>query len=840
MWLGHSWLGHSCAWDPRFHAEAPFALPAGEQTEGHPEHSVTAMGGSDDRDAIDRHDADGVAAASPPEETVVAGRYELAEALGSGRSSTVFRARDRRTGFPVAVKIVSTSEGRVADAKRVEEEAAHLAKIGSRHVVSAHDHGLDTLGAYLVTDLVEGSWLGPELLGRPFFPHEVLRAARGLLSGLAAAHAAGVVHHDLRPANVIVPGDRLESAVLVDFGVANAIASDSDDDATAWGTLRYGAPERLSGHRGDSRSDVFSAGMLLYELLGLPLEREPADSDLAVPLALVPKPLSTLLERMIANDPGRRFATASDALAVVLDLDTAPIEQGVDPRGPPSVRASARVVATKSPTRLFRLAEDPVVALRECLSALDFVLLDALARREKGGFAAVASHAFGLSLRSALASVDETPLSRALASAVVLPRASRALAALHDESLGSQAAALDAIEPELHAVLATFAAILATPKSVRTALLSVRRAATRLREDALAPRTVLGTLMVAEVALAVVCEDRLARSAIAEARAIMAKEGPAVALHPLDRLARGLLLGATALHEDPELARAELEAAGKLATEAKSALVEARVLSELGRLLVLDSATREQGLGWLVRVETLVAHAEAPTFEHASHHDRGGASLLRGRYDEAAVAYGKARAVLVDEGQTDGEVLSGASLALTKLASGDAGSADFATSLVADFVEPRLAVTEARTAAFALLARAMVALTAGDLARARRDVERARGFAVEVVRGSQDAVGLVEIADALLCARGLPAESGASSSENEGRTRDLAEVVRVHSGGALRFLPILRAIVSRVPNPALRLPLLAAADAALRDVVSPPSGDRITLPPPSLRDPTRV
>jgi len=801
---------------------------------------VTAPGGgSDDRDASERHDADGVAPASPPEETVVAGRYELAEALGSGRSSTVFRARDRRTGFPVAVKIVSTSEGRVADAKRVEQEAAHLAKIGSRHVVSAHDHGLDPLGAYLVTDLVEGSWLGPDLLGRPFFPHEVLRAARGLLSGLAAAHAAGVVHHDLRPANVIVPGDRLEAAVLVDFGVANAFASDSDDEATAWGTVRYGAPERLSGQRGDSRSDVFSAGMLLYELLGLPLERQP-DSDLAVPLGLVPKPLSTLLERMVANDPGRRFATASDALAVVLDLDTAPIEQGVDPRGPPSVRASARVGATKSPSRLFRLAEDPAVALRECLSALDFVLLDALARREKGGFAAVASHAFGLSLRSALASVDGTPLARALASAVVLPRASRALAALHDESLGSQAAALDALEPELHAVLATFAAILATPKSARTALLSIRRAATRLREDALAPRTVLGTLLVAEVALAVLCEDRPARSAIAEARAIMAKEGPAVALHPLDRLARGLLLGATALHEDPELARAELEAAAKLATEAKSALVEARVLSELGRLLVLDSATREQGLGWLVRVETLVAHAEAPTFEHASHHDRGGASLLRGRYDEAAVAYGKARAVLVDEGQTDGEVLSGASLALTKLASGEAGSADFATSLVADFVEPRLAVTEARTAAFAMLARAMVALTAGDLARARRDVERARGFAVEVVRGSQDAVGLVEIAAALLCARGLPAESGASSAENEGRNRDLAEVVRVHSGGALRFLPILRAIVSRVPNAALRLPLLAAADAALRDVVSPPSGDRITLPPPSLRDPTRV
>ena len=779
---------------------------------------------------------------------LVAGRYELAEALGSGRSSTVFRARDRRTGFPVAIKLVTSGEGPRKDAERVAEEAGVLAKISSRHVVSAHDHGTDpTFGAYLVTDLVEGAWLAPDLLGRPFFPHEVLRAARGLLSGLAASHAAGVVHHDLRPANVIVPDERLESAVLVDFGVANARGEEATSDASdagGWGTVRYAAPERLEGHPGDTRSDVFSAGMLLYELLGLPLVREgdatSRDDGLAVPLSLVPKPLSTLLERMVANNPRRRYATASDALTVVLDLDTAPIEDGVDPRtAPQSVRPNPRAIPQKlvSP-RLFRLADDPAVALRECLSALDLVLLEALVRREKATFRAaeIASHAFALSFRPAIAAVDDTPLALAVAAVLVLPRASRAAVARGTRTPST--ADFEAVGAEMHAVLATFAALLATKESARSALAIVRRATARLREDPTAPKTVLATLHVAEVTLAVVCEDRPARSAIAEARATLGREGPAVALHPLDRLARGFLIGATALHEDPPLAAAELERAVALAITAKSGLLEARALLELGRLLVLDPSTRELGVGWLVRVETLVVDAEAPAFEHASHQDRGGASLLRGRYDEAAASYAKARAVLKDEGQTDGEVLSGASLALTRLAAGRVGDAEAAAALVADFVEPRLAAVDARTAAFALLARAMVALTVGDLERARRDVERAGVYAARVVRGSQDAVGLVEIAAALLFAAGLPVGGHDSASSASGRShvgRALSEVVVVHSGGALRFLPILRAIVSRVPHEELRVPLLAAAERALREVGSPPSGDRITQPPPSLR-----
>lgn len=754
-----------------------------------------------------------------PRGSVVAGRYELADVVSSGASSSVLRARDRRTGFPVAVKLVSSLRGAVEDARRVALEATALGKIASRHVVSAHDHGVDpSYGAFLVLDLVEGSALGPDLLGRPFFPHEVLRAARGLLSGLAAAHGAGVVHHDVRPANVIVPGDRLESAVLVDFDVSNIAVGDDED---VWGTRRYSAPERLAGRMGDTRSDVFSAGMLLYELLGLPLLRggDHEAEGLAVPLGLVPKPLSTLLERMVAIDPSRRFATASDALAVVLDLDTAPIEDGVDPRvAPASVRSSPPKASTAGFPRLFRLADDPLVALRECLAALDTVLLDALVRREPTFVAAkVAREALALGLRAAHAHARASAESAPFAAAFLSARAERSLAV-------SPEADFDALDPETHAMLATFSALLATPGTARHALSVVRRASARLRDDPQAPKTLLTTLHVADVALSVFCEDRPARSAIADVRAAIGKETPKAGPSPLDRVTRGLLLGAIALHEDPELSRVELEIAAAIALEAKSAIIEARVLSELGRLACSDPATRELGLGWLVRVEVLSAHGEAPTFAHASHHDRGDAALLRGLYEEAIREYTKARAVIADEGRMDELVLSSAGLVLAELA---VGVSDRASTLAAELVEPRLAACEARTAAHALVARAMVALTQGDLARARRDVERAKGYAVRVVRGSRDAVGLVEVTDALLHVEGLAEPEGVPR-------RNLLEIVLVQTNGALRFVPILRAIVSRVPVASLRGPILAAAEAALREVGAPPSGERITQPPPPL------
>ncbi|MBK8215171.1 MAG: serine/threonine protein kinase [Myxococcales bacterium] len=749
---------------------------------------------------------------------VVAGRFELGAPLGVGRRSSVMRARDRRTGFPVAVKLVSSGDGRAVDVARVAAEAEALGRMASRHVVTAHEHGEDpVLGAYLVLDVVEGVPLGPNVLGRPFLPHEVLRVARGLLAGLAASHAAGIVHHDVRPENVLVSGERLEGAVLVDFDASSAVRTRGEP---LRGVAPYVAPERLAGAQGDSRSDVFSAGVLLFGLLGYP--GTPEEGPFAVPLSAVPKPLSTVLERMVARDPAARFATATDALAVVLDLDTAPIEDGVDPRALPHVavagsegpsRASGAPVEGSVNIGLFRLSGDPLVALRECLSQLDVVLLGALARRpsEVGRVAKLVRASLELSFGEAASWAEGSELSRAFAAALLGARARRSFTIVRELDP-------EALDVETHALLATLVGVLATPSSSLSALSVVRRASARLRAEPGTVRASRATLLVAEAALSVMAESRPARSAMGEIEVLSAQsEGHAVP--PLDALARALWLGQVASNEDPVVAREALERAAKVALSAKSALLEARVLSELGRLLVQDGATRELGTGWLVRVEELAAHGDAPTFVHASHHDRGGACLLRGRYEDAARHYAKAKDVLSDEGETDGTMLSVASLVLTELS---CGRLPEALETAKDLVEPRLATCDARTAAFAFFARSQVALASGDRSRAHRDVERARDYAARVARGARDAVGLVEIAAALLRVLEPEPPSGPSLSGTLG----------AHRGGAVRFLPILRAIVARVPDAFVRVPLLDAIDGALRDFGGAETTERATLPPP--------
>ena len=154
------------------------------------------------------------------EHPVLGGRYELGAAIGSGGFGTVFRARDLRTGADVAVKLVLPGLGSEPAAQRLRREGAIVRRVTSRHVARVHDSGDDESGVWLVTELVEGAPLTVATLGRPLLPHEVLRVARGLLEGLAAVHAAGIVHGDVKPSNILVPhGDKpLDGLEIVNFG----------------------------------------------------------------------------------------------------------------------------------------------------------------------------------------------------------------------------------------------------------------------------------------------------------------------------------------------------------------------------------------------------------------------------------------------------------------------------------------------------------------------------------------------------------------------------------------------------------------------------------------------
>ena len=296
------------------------------------------------------------------ERALLGGRYELGSAIGSGGFATVFRARDRHTNVDVAVKLVPPGFDAVHLAARLRSEALileGLKRLSSRHLARVFELGSDAQGVWLVTELIDGVPLSVEGLGRALLPHEVLRVARGLLEGLSVAHGAGVVHADVKPSNILVPrtAKALDGPKLIDFGLARItaraeIARELGESAPASGVVigsaRWMAPEVLAGRSADMRSDVYSAGLVLFDLLGegdlFPAEdrrdqlRTRVTTDPVLEGRVAP-PLSAVLARMLERDPARRYRDATEALGAVIDLDTAPVST-VNETPPAGIRAS--------------------------------------------------------------------------------------------------------------------------------------------------------------------------------------------------------------------------------------------------------------------------------------------------------------------------------------------------------------------------------------------------------------------------------------------------------------------------------------------------------------------
>jgi serine/threonine protein kinase len=308
------------------------------------------------------------------ERALLGGRYELGQAIGSGGFATVFRARDRQANTDVAVKLVPPGFDASHLSERLRSEAAvleRLKKLSSRHVARVFELGSDASGVWLVTELIDGVPLSVEALGRALLPHEILRVARGVLEGLSVAHGAGIVHADVKPSNILVPRTEkaLDGPKLIDFGLARIttradLARELGDGAreaesgVVVGSARWMAPEVLSGQPSDMRSDVYSAGLVLFALLGdgeLFHVDERRDlvggfrdsQQLRARIAnepvlegRVPPPLSSVLAKMLARDPSKRYRDASEALGAVIDLDTAPVSTVGDDAPPASMRGS--------------------------------------------------------------------------------------------------------------------------------------------------------------------------------------------------------------------------------------------------------------------------------------------------------------------------------------------------------------------------------------------------------------------------------------------------------------------------------------------------------------------
>ncbi|MFA9432576.1 serine/threonine-protein kinase [Egicoccus sp. AB-alg2] len=249
--------------------------------------------------------------ASGAADVLAGGRYELGELLGAGGMGLVRRARDTVLDRDVAVKLLADNLAADADAReRFLREARAAARVTDPHVVTVHDVGEEAGRPYLVMELVDGPSLA-DVLRRdgPLDPYDVVEVAAQALAGLAAAHAAGVLHRDVKPGNLLCGPDG--AVKVADFGVAEAAdVPGLTRTGFVLGTRSYLAPERLRGAPASVRTDLYALGATLVELLtGSPPSDTPARDVAGLPVGL-----GRLLTRLTADDPEARPRSAEDAL----------------------------------------------------------------------------------------------------------------------------------------------------------------------------------------------------------------------------------------------------------------------------------------------------------------------------------------------------------------------------------------------------------------------------------------------------------------------------------------------------------------------------------------------
>ena len=262
--------------------------------------------------------------------------------LGEGGMGVVFRARDLHLDRDVALKVLPPEKVKDPDRRRrFVQEAKSASALASPNIVTIFDIDECDGALFIAMELVPGHPLS-ELIGRRGLPvRKCVRIAAQVASALATAHAAGIVHRDLKPANVMVTED--ETVKLLDFGLAKLSAFGSGEsgadeaqtltaqtaDGVVVGTVAYMSPEQAEGRRVDARSDIFSFGAVLHEMLTgqAPFARPSAPSTLAAilrdePPAIegLPRELEVLLARCLRKDPERRFQSIGDVRVALEEI----------------------------------------------------------------------------------------------------------------------------------------------------------------------------------------------------------------------------------------------------------------------------------------------------------------------------------------------------------------------------------------------------------------------------------------------------------------------------------------------------------------------------------------
>ncbi len=272
--------------------------------------------------------------------TVLSGRYKLEAKLGSGGMSTVYLARDATLDRAVAVKVMHREMSEQADQlERFRQEARAVAKLSHPNVVAVIDAGEDGGHPYIVFEYVEGETLKQRIarLGA-LDTQDALAYAIEIARGLTVAHARNMVHRDIKPQNVLI--DAEGRAKLTDFGISRQLEQDGmTATGRVLGTTDYVAPEQAMGHAVDPRSDVYSLGVVLYEMLigQVPFH---ADSQVGVAMKHVNEELpdvqqrrpevsaaaALVVERATAKDPAQRYQEVGemiDDLSTALEVEAA-------------------------------------------------------------------------------------------------------------------------------------------------------------------------------------------------------------------------------------------------------------------------------------------------------------------------------------------------------------------------------------------------------------------------------------------------------------------------------------------------------------------------------------
>ena len=258
--------------------------------------------------------------------TFVGNRYEIVEKVGTGGMADVYRAKDHRLNRFVAVKVLKNEYSEdTRFVTKFRQEAQSVASISHPNIVGVYDVGEEEEAYYIVMEFVDGITLKNYIEKKGVLPvREAVGIGLQIASGLEAAHSNNIIHRDIKPQNILIARDG--TAKISDFGIAKA-ASSNTITASAMGSVHYISPEQAKGGYSDEKSDIYSLGVSMYEMLSgkLPFTGEKAVAvalahvqEEAIPLndldGTIPVGISNIVNKCMQKKPDMRYADAAELI----------------------------------------------------------------------------------------------------------------------------------------------------------------------------------------------------------------------------------------------------------------------------------------------------------------------------------------------------------------------------------------------------------------------------------------------------------------------------------------------------------------------------------------------